>query len=167
MFYKVLAGKHVDLDGTEYSTGEVIESEMDLCEIFPMKFEEVADHPASVQPPKKPKIPNPKGRGKKAPAQEEIDPLAVYGNDVTKKFEDSDSDVVLIYHKKGVGYAVIDVRDNKPFNEEPLKKAAVIPFLHAEVYEEDDDEGVEEPVIEDDEDTGTEDPIIEDNGDKE
>ena len=142
MFFRIKegCGKHTDLDGTEYKAGSIIESETDLCKAFRMKFELVAEMPLGKQL-KKPKIPT-KGRGtKKASAQKETDPLAVYGNNVTEKFEEADPDAVLIYHKKGSGYSIIDPKDNKPFNEEPLtKKSQVVPFLVAEVYEEDSEE---------------------------
>jgi len=142
MFFRLKegCGKHTDLDGTEYKAGSIIESETDLCKAFRMKFEVIAEMPSGKQP-KKPKIPI-KGRGKKkASAPLESDPLAVYGNNVTEKFEEADPDVVLVYHKKGSGYSIITVADNKPFNDEPLaKKSQVVPFLQAEVYDEEDDE---------------------------
>jgi len=155
MFFKMKkrTGNHSQ-DGVIYVSGDVVESEKNLCEMFPGKFERI-DVPFEIfKRPEKSDVQKaaeegakdikPKKKSKPKPVSDE-EVLAIadepdeeedeedkepLGKDVTKNYKRAGEEDLKVFYKKFKGRWVTEAED--PFtalNKKPLKKDQVVPFI--------------------------------------
>jgi len=153
MKFKNLGGQHVDENEVSYLKGDTIESDTDLSEKFPNKFERLHDDnaPRVNTPSPEPVIPG-KGIADDPDAQEDAEALVSqevnevvedppadlidYGEDVTGDFN-CEPDIHVFC--KANWCTVMD-EDGKPINETKLRRKAVQAFID-DLYEEVPEEG--------------------------
>lgn len=147
------AGSHIHTDGKTYKAGDVIESNVNLENMFRGKFKKVYEAPKIKSKVKQPDIPKKKpiistptkgkGEGKKAkatppaneppPEPEVSKPItehkySEYGADVSAEFPLAER-VELVICEQAHWYTVIDPEDNEVMNKTKLRKDAVNDFL--------------------------------------
>ena len=129
MRFRVKNVKHVQVDPAtgkdrKYTKGDIVESDINLCETFQNAFERLADKP--------PKAAAAMEVDEEEPAIEE-EPVeeeqpSPFGKDVTDGFKDAK---FKIYHDKEIGFSVVDPENpNEALNGKRLNsKAAVVAFM--------------------------------------
>jgi len=100
MKFRLLSGRHVEA-GVSYSAGDIVESKLNLAEVFVNKFEPV------------------KSKAKSAPADER-------GKEVTKQFPVAVAIEIEVF-KTTKGYNAYD--NGELLNDSPIKKADMTAFL--------------------------------------
>jgi len=104
--------------------GEIIETEDDLCKMFPGKFEEVKIPESQA---KKEKTEDTKSKPKKKIVKKKKKSL---GRDVTEKFEVAEEEDFKVFYATGRGYFVAEAEDpTTSLNEKGLKKASVEKYI--------------------------------------
>jgi len=110
MFFKILGGRHSEA-GKDYAKGDIVESNLNLIELFPNKFVRVEKQGSKSKT--------------KAPAK----PKNPFGKDVTKEFPDAGVNGFKVYQNKD-GYTLVDTdTPDKPCNDKPLDVMEVIPLM--------------------------------------
>jgi len=109
-----------------YEAGDLIETEKDLCALFPGKFERVEVFPNKPEPTPEPEPEEQEEKEEDTPAKEERHPL---GRDVTDSFPEAKEEDLKVFADGGAYSVVEPDEDNKPLNEKPLKKRSVSTFI--------------------------------------
>ena len=143
MLFKVLAGRHVQ-DGITYSKGDVVETNMNLVEMFSdLKFKrefeleskDVKKTPA--QPPKKKKVVKEKDEDttddvddedEEDEDDEEIEPL---GDDLTVRFSVATANGFLVFKKNNKFMVAAEGKPDEALNKKPLKRSEVVKFIES------------------------------------
>lgn len=141
--FLVVAGSHVEADGTEYVKGDTVETTADLDVMFANKFQRVG---AETKDPKDydktfdnddvmdellHEKDKPGGTGENAEdADGEVGETSEHGTDVSAKFKDAaDADLVVFKTEDGT-YNVADKdTPGKPLNKKPLPYNKVKAFI--------------------------------------
>lgn len=134
--YTVLAGRHVDLDGTVYVEGETVLSDKPLDRIYRGKFEEKGAR-TKLRNAKLERLMLKKGKvSRKAPVPES-DPAEDdsrlandLGKDVTENFPAAQRKDMKVYKTEDGQYNVCDADDpENPIHEGPIDKLSVSKLL--------------------------------------
>jgi len=130
----------------QYKPGDIVQSDRDLIELFPNKFEippgEAGQSNTPIVPP--PDIPLPTKSVSSEDTDEKVDSpsgsklVIGYGKDVTASFATA-AVVDLRVFEKSKQYTVVDPEDGEPLHNGKLRKKQVEDFLQK--FVEDEDEG--------------------------
>lgn len=118
-----------------YKPGDTVESEQDLCKVFPNKFERIPDEaPSSFSPSteeQKAAVSKAAKKGAKGvapPETEEPEPNPL-GRDVTKRFPTAQEEDFQVFADGGA-FSVVEADDpTEALNDKPLKRKDVEPFI--------------------------------------
>lgn len=140
MFFKMRdnVGPH-EQDGKVYKSGDIIETDRPLDEMFPLKFDELPDPEwdKRKETRRKPAIATPKTKKRDkvdaetedvTPSKESASTSSEYGEDVSDQFEGAAKAELQVFVKHN-WYTVVDPEDGTVLTETRIRKNQVPAFL--------------------------------------